>query len=823
MNYRVHKFGGSSLATEKHLEKVARLVLAQEGPKAVVVSAQGDATDVLEAALEAAALGKRDLAETLIDSLQHQGEAERALKNELQELLLGVSLLREVSLATKDLVLSHGERLSVLRLAKTINRLRENTAIAVDARDFLLTNDNFGEARVSLLESKEKLSQLLPQWQGQIAIVTGFIGATRDGRTTTLGRGGSDYSATLLGRFIEAQEVQIWTDVPGVMTADPALVPGAQALSHLSYDEALELSIFGARVLHQRTLIPLLGSNIPLRVKETQNPLAEGTLIDSEGAKDQAKATSVTSLENQALFEISIRRVHHGPELGERLHRALEDAGCQPWLVTHSGHGQGISTVVPIAQAGALRRALHLQFEGEFSRGDLAPLSVMEPVALLSVVGQAMGQTSGVAARLFGALEAIGVNVLSIGQSGSTRSVSCVISQEELSVAVHTVHAAFHFSAQKLSLFLLGTGTVGGALIQELSRQKDSLLKDHDLEPTLVGVATSKTIAFRPEGLGSGEIQTLAKPQKLDSSLLEQLSRLPVPILMDCTAAEGMEALYEEALRLGIHVVAANKKALTTPTEVRDQLLSIARRSHRSFRYEATVGAALPVVSTLHDLLRTGDEVQRIEGALSGSLGFICQKISAGVPLHVAVSEAREKGFTEPRPQEDLSGKDVARKALILAREMGFNLDLDQVEVEPLVATELLEIADPAVFVEALAQQEAQTQAWVTRKCQGGRSLRYLAVIDPSQKPAVKVGPVAVEAEHPAALLAGNQALVAFTTRRYGKHPLVVLGAGAGGEITASAVLAEAFRIGKGLTGGRFLSQIGVGILKTQQKSERAA
>jgi aspartokinase/homoserine dehydrogenase 1 len=319
----------------------------------------------------------------------------------------------------------------------------------------------------------------------------------------------------------------------------------------------------------------------------------------------------------------------------------------------------------------------------------------------------------------------------------------------------------------------------------------------------LVGVATSDRVAFSPQGLDPERWREAARPGAgVDIETLDRLSRLPVPVLVDCTAAEGMETLYEAALTRGVHVVVANKKAFTTPMATRDRLLETARRSHRAFRYEATVGAALPVINTLHDLVRTGDAVRRIEGALSGSLGFICERLNQGVPLDVAVEEARERGYTEPCPQEDLAGTDAARKALILARELGLRLELSDVAITPLVPETLLRIEDPAAFVAALRQHRDLLSARTRDLCAGGRVLRYLAVIDPAAEPALRVGPVAVESTHPAASLAGNQAFVAFTTRRYAEYPLIVQGAGAGGEITASGVLAEALRIAKGVAGG---------------------
>ena len=793
MSWTVLKFGGSSLSSPEKVAKAAALINEHPGEVAVVVSAQGDTTDRLERALALAKGGDRLGADAVLDGLLGGPAGCTSLIEELRDLLLGVSLLREVSAASRDLVLSHGERLSILVMSEAL-RARGREAIAVDARNWLRTDTRFGDARVDLAATEAALAIERKRWRGAIPVITGFIGASADGRTTTLGRGGSDYSATLLARGLQAKEVQIWTDVPGVMTADPAIVDEAKSLKHMSYGEALELAVFGARVLHPRTLVPLLSTGIPMRIKNSLDPSDPGTLVDAGGCLDEDQATSVTSLEDQALFDLRIQRLHEGPELGERVHRALAMAQCHPWLITHSAHGQGISVVLPRRESGRLRAELENCFEMELARGDLAPIEVREPVALLTVVGEAMGRTPGVNGRLFGALGAVGINVLSIGQSATARSVSCVVDQAELALAVETVHGAFHFSSQRLSIFLLGTGTVGGALLDELDRQQGDLAKAHDLKPVLVGVATSSRLAFSPAA-------TAQASSGIPDPILDALARQPVPVLVDCTAAEGMESLYEAALTRGIHVVVANKKALTTPSATRDQLLETARRSHRAFCYETTVGAALPVIHTVHDLLRTGDSVHRIEGSLSGSLGVICEQLNRGLPIDEAVQQAMERGYTEPRPQEDLSGTDAARKALILARELGLRLDLCDVEITPLVPEELLGIKEPDEFITALKENRGLFAQRTVKLRERNQVLRYLAVIDPSATPALRVGPVPVGADHPAASLAGSQAFVAFSTRRYAEHPLIVQGAGAGGEVTASGVLGEVLRIAKGLSG----------------------
>lgn len=408
---------------------------------------------------------------------------------------------------------------------------------------------------------------------------------------------------------------------------------------------------------------------------------------------------------------------------------------------------------------------------------------------------------------MFAALGNVGINVHTIGQSATARSISCVVDQGDLRTAVRTIHASFHLTHQRISLLLLGAGTVGDALLGQLAAQRDTLRDQHEVLPSLVGVATSRLLAWDEDGLSPRDWRDHARDVGHDEgpvsdAVLDRLARLPVPVLIDCTAADGMEALYERAFARGIHVVAANKKPLTTPMDSYRSLLAAAKSAHRAYRYETTVGAALPVIGTLHDLVQTGDVVHRIEGSLSGTLGFLCDQLSGGVPIDVAVADAKERGFTEPRPQEDLAGTDAARKALILARHLGFDLELDQVRVTPLVPAELLDIEDVGEFLAALKDVRTDIAAQVEAAAERGEVLRYLAVVDPEADPVLQVGPVTVGPGHPAHPLSGSQSLVAYTTMRYPEQPLIVAGAGAGGEVTASGVLADVIRIALGLRRG---------------------
>lgn len=833
---RVMKFGGTSVGSPERLARVLEIIedARRERPVVVVVSAMGHTTDRLVEAARLAARGDLEGAERVVDSIMDLAtsnglltlrlaeEKQRAAKGRFQPtpvvremlkplrlLLSGVALLRECTPQTLDMVLSFGERLSATVVAGLLGA-SGIPARFVDSRDFIVTDDRFGAAQVLDGPSRERLRAMAATFGDEVPVVTGFLGRTEDGRTTTLGRNGSDYTATLLAHWLDASEVVIWTDVPGVMTADPALVRDAYPLAHLSYMEALELVDFGASMFHPRTMIPLMESGIPMRIRNTMHPEDPGTLVDAAGMGDRTAATSVTSLEDLALLGVEVRRIAKRASVGGRVLRALEDADLTVWLATQSAHGQAVAVVLPRNEVEHARRVIHDALALELDRGEVEPVSVREPVTLLTLVAEAMGRTVGVAGRFFHALGAVGIPIHAVGQGASSRSISCVVDAADTAVAVRTVHAAFNFAHQQVSLLVLGRGTVGGALLRQIREQRDSLVAEHDVLLDVVGVAWSAGAVFDEGGVDldawEGRAATPESGRGPDVvHLLERLRRLPVPILVDCTAADGMERLYEEAFARGIHVVSANKKPLAIPWRSRESLMQAARRSHRAWQYETTVGAGLPVIETLKNLVRTGDRVLLVEGSFSGSLGYISNEVMRGTRMSDAVRRARDLGFTEPNPLEDLSGRDVARKALILAREMDLPLEADDVAVTPFVPVDLPPDAGVEEVLEAIAAHDQDMEALVKAERERGRVLRYLARIDPEEprngRPPVQVGPVFVEAEHLSTRLRGTEAFVAFTTERYRDYPLLVQGAGAGGEVTAAGVLTDILKVSMMLRG----------------------
>lgn len=825
--WQVYKFGGSSVGTPGRLPKVLELAIAAPKPLALVVSAPGDTTDWLILAAKSAADGNisqarreiaqvRELAITIGRTVLN-AQGQKGLKHDLDDiltpverLLSGVELTRECSNRTLDSIISVGERISVTILARALNE-RDVPAIAVDARDFVVTDATFGAAAVDKAETTRRFAEVSAKWTGHVPIITGFIGKTKDGQTTTLGRNGSDYTATLIAGLLKASAVTVWTDVLGVMTADPALVREASPVDRLSYDEALELAYFGTRMFHPRTIIPLRECGAALVIRSTTQPDAPGTRIDAKGNPDPNRPTCVTSLERLALIGVQSRRTGLGKPLGGRILAALGEAGVRVWMTTESTLGQSYSVVIPEVDEARAKQSIAEALAPEIQSGDLRIEPVISPVTLVTLVGENMGAQPNVAGKFLNSIGAAGISVRAVAQGASARSISCVIDADQTATAVRTVHGAFNLAHTQLSVLLLGKGVVGGSLLKQIDRQNQALGREHDVQVRLVGIGSSRGALFDAEGLPPLEAIELlekafssGKGVKDATSLLKKFSQLPNPVLVDCSAAAGMEKIYRAAFEHGINVVSANKQPLALPQAERVALLGAARKNFRAYHYETTVGAALPVIETLKNLVRTGDHVITIEGAFSGTLGFLCDRLVQGEALSAAVRKAKDLGYTEPHPRDDLSGLDVARKAVILARELGLQVELSDVALEPFVPAENLKEDDPEKFLQSLAKLDAAVAARVAASLKQGKQPRYLARITPSAEGSkVTVGPIDVDAAHPAASLRGSEAFVAFHTDRYKQYPLVVRGAGAGGEVTAAGVLADILRLAQNIRGRR--------------------
>jgi aspartokinase/homoserine dehydrogenase 1 len=803
----VMKFGGSSVADRARLEHVASLVAAHPGPCAVVVSAMGKTTDRL---LRAAALAEAgdgpglrtalyELERTHRDAIDEPAALEGVdlLLSELRSVLEGIRLLREQTPRSRALCASIGERLSAPLLAAHLRRAGR-PAEAVDARRFVVTpveDGRYEGATVDLEATAAAARGLFPELleRGVVPVVTGFLGATPEGTTTTLGRGGSDYSAALLGALLEAREIWIWTDVTGILTADPRHVREARTLERVSYREAAEMSYFGAKVLHPKTIGPAVAARIPIRIKNTFEPEHPGTLVSEEAPALPQGVKTVSSIHGLALCTLEGRGMAGIPGVARRVFEASEAARVNVMMISQASSEQTISLVVPGEGAGPLTAALRERFALELARGALDGIAVVPEIAIATIVGQGMAGTPGISGKLFGALGAVKVNVLAIAQGASELSISLAVREAEARRAVRAIHSAFGLT-RTVNLCLLGAGKVARAFLRQLEETHAGMERELGLELRLVGLATSSRCLCDLEGSGLplAQLDALlasAEPRPSDEELLARLEsgRFTDLVLVDCTAAETTP-LLERALAAGIGVVTANKRPLSGPLADWDRLAAAARATGARLAYETTFGAGLPVLHTLQELVHTGDRLREISGCFSGTLGQLCTRLEEGVPLAAALREAEADGLTEPDPREDLSGRDVLRKALIIARTVGLRLEPEAVRLEPFLPE--LE----AGLAPALAKHGPALEARAAEARARGETLRYLATITPER---VEVGLRALPLADPLGALRGRDNMLVYRTLRYSELPLVIRGPGAGAEVTAAGVLGDVLKLAR--------------------------
>lgn len=814
----VYKFGGTSVKDAGRIQAVVRLVLREDPSlrRVVVTSALGGVTDRLLAAIDEA-LARTGTHPAIVEEIRQrhyavvaeatpeaEHDALRAgvddLLGTLEELLDGIGLLRECSPRAKDAIGGMGERLSTPLVAAAF-RAAGVDAVAVDAGPLVRTDDRFGEATVDFDVTNRLIQNHFAAIPADtIAVVTGFVGSTPRGVSTTLGRSGSDYTATIFAGALRAQRCIIWTDVDGVLSADPRLVPEAAPLARLHYREAAELAYFGAKVLHPRTMRPLVEQGIPLLIKNTLNPTAEGTLItNTAGGEDPVRG--VTTVRGVSLVTLEGTDFLGVVGVVARAVGALADAGVDVLMTSQASSEEAVSMVVRSAQGETARHALERAFADVITRGD-ARVVFLDGCAIVTAVGDGMRERSGIAGRLFEALGFEGVSVQMIAQSALQNSISAVVHDAHARQALRAMHEAFHPDRETVRVAVVGaTGGVGRALVRMIRAHAERLADRTDLRLDVIALASSSRMAFAPNGLPPGVLDRLCAGETGEpfdlGTLVARLVELPYRrvVFVDATASETVADAYAELLEAGIAVVTPNKRANTRSFEAYQQLQSLAKAT--PFLYETTVGASLPVLSTLRDLVRSGDVVKKIEGVLSGTLSFVLSAVMDGVPFSEAVREAQTRGYTEPDPRDDLGGMDVARKLLTLAREAGQAVEPGAVQVESLVPEPLRHTA-PETFLDRLADYDS---LWADRLAAlpPGHRFAYVGTLNGRS---LTVGLQTVGPDSPLAALRGTDSLVAFTTERY-IRPVVVMGPGAGPDITAAGVLADivhaAFRMGERL------------------------
>ncbi len=805
----VLKFGGTSLGNSDRVREVASIIAAQseKGPTIAVVSAFGHVTDELVAASELAKAGDKRYAAKLEEIRQlHLRSAEEltgpedqsgvaesvdVILTRLEELLQGVSLVKECTPRTQDGVLSVGEQLSTLLVAAAL-RARGTDAEACDTTGLIVTDANFGAASVNLAATRERVVPHFEQ-ADSLQIVTGFVAGTAAGETTTLGRGGSDYTATLLGAILDAEAVEIWTDVNGVMSADPRIVQEAFSLESLSYDELMELSHWGAKVMHPAAVQPAREKGLRVLIRNTLNREFEGTEVREVAPATRGPVRGIASINNVSLLRLEGTGLQGAPGTAERLFGALARERISVILITQASSERSICFAVEPGKLEQAVEVVHEAFALERQADLVEDLVVEERCSILAAVGDAMRESPGIAGRIFDVLGHHRVNVRAIAQGSSELNISLVVTQDDEERALRAIHRAlFRPPGRSLRLYVSGVGRVGAALLDQIDAQAEKL-RAEGVEVVLAGLARSKGAVLEPMGLNLSDWRSVSEAEMTtEADMVETAVRSdhPCRVFVDVTASGDVTEDYESLLEEGVAVVSANKLAFSGAMERFERLQRLGGQGMGLF-FETTVGAGLPVLKTIEDLVATGDEIERVEGVLSGTLGFISDRLMAGTPFSEALKEADELGFTEPDPREDLGGRDVARKLVILGRMAGFSFELEDVAVEPLLPGEGWADMKVDEFWKRLPEVDAHFAERREQALAAGNVLRYLASVDDGR---ASVGMTEVSPSHPCASLANSENLVTITSTRYANTPLVVRGPGAGPEVTAAGVFADILR-----------------------------
>ena len=813
---KVLKFGGSSVADPKRIRAVAHIVLnaAKRDRVVVVVSAfQGVTNQLLQCArfAEKGDSGYHQLYNQIahkhreaIDALLARGkrkstlDAVDGLLDELQNVLHGISLLRDCPPRALDLTASFGERLSALIIAAYLQQIR--STIFVDARQFTITDDQFTHAAVLFDQTNRKIrtyfKRLLKKGgPAPIPIVTGFIGSTEDGRTTTIGRNGSDYTAAIVGAALNASVIEIWTDVDGILSADPRSVPSAFVLPQMSYEEAMELSYFGAKVLHPATIAPAVARKIPIDIKNTLNPTAPGTRISEKAENWEGVAKGIASVDNIALLTLRGLGMVGVPGTAERLFRALASHRVNVILISQASSEHTICFAVITSDLAAARRAVAGEFHYEL-QSKLTSLDEKLNQTIVAIVGEGMKGTPGVSGKVFQALGRNGINVSAIAQGASERNISFVIQSDQMNRSLNVIHEAFFEKNKHLAVILVGVGNIGSTLLRQLHQQRSFLLSQ-GYDVRVCGIANSKQYVLDPAGIDLGTWREKLNQSQRKMSLSDfahRIGRMELinAVLVDCTASSDVVDAYPEFVNANLHIVTPNKKANVLPWSRYSALMDLMKSRQKHFLYEANVGAGLPVISTLTDLISSGDQIVKVEGVFSGTLSYLFNHFDDAKPFSEFVREARQLGFTEPDPREDLSGGDVARKLLILARHLGMKLDMKDIRVENLVPPSLRK----GVFTDAFYSRFARYDAAMTRRLQKARArgsvLRYVGTLR-GQEASAELKEV--PPDHPFAGTKGSDNIIAITTYRYSRTPLVVQGPGAGADVTAMGVFSDILKL----------------------------
>lgn len=809
---QVLKFGGTSVANAENINKVAAIVKEklQKDKVVVVVSALGGVTDLLLGAAAAAAEGNELFKEKLTVIEQRHIEAVKQLLpvtnqshllsqvkkccNEIEDICNGIFLLRELTPRTKDRIGSYGELLSSIIIAARFNADGAG-AVWKDSRELILTDSTFTAAEVEYAQTNKKISDYFSSQSSSLFILPGFIAADKNGVTTTLGRGGSDFTAAIVASAIRADVLEIWTDVSGMMTADPRLTSNARIIPHISYQEAMELSHFGAKVIYPPTIQPVMNLGIPVWIKNTFAPADEGTLIESAALRNGNIVRGISSINNIALISLEGSGMIGIPGFSKRLFEALSHEKINVILITQSSSEHSICVGIEAAYAQKAKQAVDAAFVNEIALQKVEPLKVETDLTIVALVGENMKSHPGISGRMFGAMGRNGVNIRAIAQGSSEKNISAVIATKDVKKAINVLHEEFFETTFKqVNLFIVGTGNVGKKLFSQLHQQLEFLQKHMHLQVNVAGICNSRKMIIDENGIILSEWEeALQKSEQADlqqfvNEIIEH--NLRNSIFVDITASDTVASVYDQLLRKSVSVVACNKVAASSPYSTYKKLKDLSREYNCHFLFETNVGAGLPIIATLNDLLNSGDRVHRIQAVLSGTLNFVFNNYDGKRKFTDVVRQAQDEGYTEPDPRLDLSGKDVMRKIMILAREAGQKIEMEDISNNSFMPESCMQ-GSVADFYEAMAKEEAHFKKIFDEAVKSGCKLKFVASYNEGK---ATVGLQHIDPKHDLYHLYGKDNVVLFYTDRYKDQPMVVKGAGAGAEVTASGVFADIMR-----------------------------
>ncbi len=812
---QVLKFGGTSVGTPQNIQLVKEIIQEKTSQDTciVVVSAFSGITNRLIQCSTLASKGDEDY-QTLLTGIitQHLEATEqlialknqsgimgqiRLLLNDLEDILRGVFLVRELSAKTLDKISCYGEILSAKIISYFLIENNLNVVLA-DPKQFIFTDNNYGKAQVYFKETNTAIQDYFQQ-QASVFICPGFLAADENGETTTLGRGGSDFTAAIIAAALNAPHLEIWTDVSGMMTANPQWVPNAYVIDEMDYEEAMELTHFGAKVLYPPSIQPVLRKDIPVYIKNTFRRIDAGTKIHGLGKKNGQIIKGLSCIENIALLNLSGSSMVGIPHFSYRLFETLASVKISVILITQASSEHSICVAIDKDDIQNAEKALEKAFKNEFKYQQLNPLRIDTDLAIVALVGSNMKEQIGLSGRMFNILGNNGINIKAIAQGSSEKNISVVIQKNQIKKALNSLHESFFLKdTKRVNLFVVGTGNVGKALLKQLELQNEYLKEKYHLDIQIVGIANSKKMHFNEEGIDLAKplafIDEEAEAMEINRFIQRMVSlNLRNSIFIDNTANEDIANTYLAILKQSISVVTPNKIACTGKYEDYKNLKAAALRYKSNFLFETNVGAGLPIINTLSDLIKSGDEVVGIQAVLSGSLNFIFNNYDGKSALFSeVVKQAQVEGFTEPDPRIDLSGVDVKRKVLILLRESGFEMDMNDIEAVPFIPDNCMKAPTVEEFFKLVEKEEAFFKTQLAAAEKEDKKLKYVATY---QNGKAETGLQLIERSHPLYNLEGKDNIVLFTTRRYPEQPLVVKGAGAGADVTASGIFGDIMRI----------------------------